>query len=152
MTVKIRPMIEEDLDAVFAIESTAQRAAWSRNILGDCLYVGYDCRVLEVNENLVGYIICRYDLNKCHVLNFCIARPFQSKGYGRLLFSSVLDSLANSAIEFIHLEVRPSNLAALNLYKDLGFKRIGMKKDYYVDDENNSKEDAIVLELVCKRY
>ncbi|QDP72642.1 ribosomal-protein-alanine N-acetyltransferase [Legionella israelensis] len=144
MSVKIRPMKKEDIDAVYTIESSTQRAPWSRSILSDCLFVGYDCRVLELNQNIAGYIICRYDLNQCHILNFCIAKSFQSKGYGKLLLNSVIDSLEHSGIDIAHLEVRPSNLVAINLYKSLGFEQFEIKKDYYSDD-NNKKEDAIVL-------
>jgi ribosomal-protein-alanine N-acetyltransferase len=39
------------------------------------------------------------------------------------------------------LEVRRSNEAALNLYKDLGFRPVGIRPNYYVDEA----EDAIVM-------
>jgi ribosomal-protein-alanine N-acetyltransferase len=40
-------------------------------------------------------------------------------------------------------EVRPSNTAALALYKKLGFKMLGIRKGYY----SIPPEDAIVLGL-----
>lgn len=39
------------------------------------------------------------------------------------------------------LEVRVSNSAAIRLYDSLGFKKIGMRKDYYKE----THEDAIVM-------
>jgi ribosomal-protein-alanine N-acetyltransferase len=42
------------------------------------------------------------------------------------------------------LEVRPSNTAGIALYEQMGFKRIGMRKDYY--PARGGREDAIMLE------
>ena len=41
------------------------------------------------------------------------------------------------------LEVRKSNVGALALYEDLGFRTVGVRKGYYVDE----CEDAIVMVL-----
>ena len=41
------------------------------------------------------------------------------------------------------LEVRASNLAAVNLYQKLGFKTIGTRRNYY--QYNGVKEDALVM-------
>jgi ribosomal-protein-alanine N-acetyltransferase len=43
--------------------------------------------------------------------------------------------------KFIFLEAKKSNMPALNLYKSFGFKKIGLRKNYYRD------EDAVVLRL-----
>lgn len=42
-------MTESDIDAVYAIEKDVHIAPWSRDILRDCVRVGYDCRVFESN-------------------------------------------------------------------------------------------------------
>ena len=43
----------------------------------------------------------------------------------------------------IFLEVRPSNEAALALYKKVGFEMIGRRKGYY--PALNGREDAVVM-------
>ncbi|CAM3084497.1 GCN5-related N-acetyltransferase [Legionella steigerwaltii] len=148
MTFKIRRMTESDIDAVYAIEKNVHIAPWSRDILRDCVRVGYDCRVFEMDEgnNLLvgGYIISRHSNNCCHILNFCIARPFQSKGYGRQFLQQILHSLTElQHIDYTILEVRPSNKAALHLYESMGFEQVEIKPGYYA--EGSSVEDAIVL-------
>ena len=47
------------------------------------------------------------------------------------------------------LEVRPSNAAALALYGESGFQRLGIRRDYYRAREG--KEDAIVLALALRK-
>ncbi|HAU3858844.1 TPA: ribosomal protein S18-alanine N-acetyltransferase, partial [Legionella pneumophila] len=145
MILNIRRMKDSDIENVYSIETNVHIAPWSKDILRDCVLVGYDCRVLEINNGdssiLAGYIISRISNNSCHILNLCIAKPLQSKGLGRKLLQTVLYSLSKyTQTESVILEVRPSNSAALHLYETMGFEKVEIKKDYYKD--KNSVEDA----------
>ena len=153
MILNIRRMKDTDIDEVYAIESSVHIAPWSKEILRDCVLVGYDCRVIEVNnENtwtLGGYIISRHSDNNYHILNLCIAKPLQAKGLGRTLLQSFIHSLNNDPqTEYVILEVRPSNGIALHLYQTMGFEQVEIKKEYYKD--TNSVEDAILLRKILK--
>lgn len=143
----IRPMRIEDIDDVYAIEVKAYPAPWNRSLLSDCVMVGYDCRVLEKNDDhgktMLGYIISRIASGSCHILNICVAKAHQNQGLGKFFLSQVLASLEERLLDTVILEVRPSNLAALALYKSFDFEVVELKKDYYVDI--NAKEDALVL-------
>lgn len=148
MTLLVRAMQDNDIDNVYAIELVAYRAPWSREIISDCVFVGYDCRILEiVNDSdvkLAGYVICRYHEFTCHVLNLCIAPSLQGKGHGHFLLQQVIDFPTKLGIDTILLEVRLSNKGAQHLYQKMGFQQIAIKHGYYRDDE--TIEDAIVLE------
>jgi ribosomal-protein-alanine N-acetyltransferase len=148
MIDNIRHMKPTDIDNVYAIETSVHIAPWSKEIIRDCVLVGYDCRVIELTNGnspiLGGYIISRLSDKNCHILNFCIAKPLQSQGFGRKLLQAFLYSLLESAeTESVNLEVRPSNIIAIHLYKSMGFEPVEIKKEYYKD--KNSVEDAIVL-------
>ena len=148
MTWKVRRMQESDIDNVYAIETSVHIAPWSKNILRDCVSVGYNCFVLEVKVDniwiLGGYIICRHNSHYCHILNFCIAKDLQLKGYGRQFLNFILNRCANDKeINQAILEVRPSNLIALHLYETMGFKQEEIKEGYYKDQDKI--EDAILL-------
>ncbi|MCP0914472.1 MULTISPECIES: ribosomal protein S18-alanine N-acetyltransferase [Legionella] len=151
MRPHVRPMQTDDIDEVYAIELMAHRAPWSRNILSDCVLVGYDCRVLELlateRKEIVGYIIARYHGNVCHVLNLCITPAQQGKHYGRFLLGQLIKSLNEIEVSKVVLEVRPSNTAALSLYQKMGFEKVGTKTAYYCDEQGI--EDAVVLEKIC---
>lgn len=148
MTIHVRAMQSGDIDKVYAIELVAHRAPWGRDILSDCVLVGYDCRVLEIEcdrgVELASYIMCRYNDAICHVLNLCVAPSLQGKGYGQFLLQHVIDGLAKPGIEKIVLEVRPSNQVAQHLYQKMGFQQLAIKRGYYRDEP--TVEDAIVLE------
>lgn len=150
MRPKIRPMQQSDIDRVYEIEVMSHRAPWSRDILSDCVLVGYDCRVIESKKRIEGYVICRYSFNVCHILNLCVAVSAQRKGYGRSLLRAVLSSLVNTNFDTVILEVRPSNVAALALYEKFGFRKDAIKEAYYQDE--NGYEDAILLKkLISKK-
>ena len=151
MINNIRRMKDTDIDNVYAIEIDVHIAPWSKEILRDCVLVGYDCRVIEINNGnnpiLGGYIIARNSENSFHILNLCIAKPLQSKGLGRKLLQTFLYSLSkNTNTESVVLEVRPSNNVALHLYQTLGFEQVEVKKEYYKD--KSSVEDAILLRKI----
>jgi ribosomal-protein-alanine N-acetyltransferase len=55
----------------------------------------------------------------------------------------VIDQVKFQGARLITLEVRPSNSAALALYKKLGFRLLGIRKGYYTIPP----EDALVLGL-----
>ncbi len=144
----VRAMQSLDVDPVYSIEVVAHRAPWSREIIHDCILVGYDCRVLELQENasskIISYVIARYYANYCHVLNLCVAVAHQGQGHGGYLLQTLINTLQYPLIDTITLEVRPSNLSALSLYQKMGFTQIGIKENYYCD--SMGVEDAVILE------
>lgn len=143
-------MTRNDLDQVYAIEHAVHIAPWSKEILSDCIEVGYDCRVLEEGSIVCGYIICRNTDMSCHILNLCIGKAYQALGYGRILLSTVLDELKkHTQITQVDLEVRPTNKIALTLYESLGFTREGISKEYYRSQAGT--EDAIILKKSINR-
>ncbi|HAT8995733.1 TPA: ribosomal-protein-alanine N-acetyltransferase, partial [Legionella pneumophila subsp. pneumophila] len=50
MILNIRRMKDSDIENVYSIETNVHIAPWSKDILRDCVLVGYDCRVLEINN------------------------------------------------------------------------------------------------------
>jgi len=141
----IRRMDFNDVDQVNTIEQSGHLAPWTKKILSDCILVGYQCYVIlpENSPVIRGYVIYRCKLTICHILNLCVAPHYQNQGFGKLLLEFLLTSLENTGVDCIHLEVRPSNTAAIKLYEGLGFIRDSIKKDYYNDEAGC--EDALVL-------
>jgi len=153
MTLLIRTMTQDDIDKVYAIELAAHRSPWTRQIIHDCVSIGYDCQVLELKKknikSLIGYMICRENLNFFHILNLCIIPSEQGKGYGKLMMQAIMKVLETRLVTTIVLEVRPSNLAAIKLYQSLGFRQDAIKKAYYNDE--NGIEDALVFKKIIKK-
>jgi ribosomal-protein-alanine N-acetyltransferase len=142
---QLRPMRESDLDAVDAIEAVAYPFPWSPGIFRDCMRAGYECWAYEDGETVIGYGVLSVAAGEAHLLNVCIAPQRQGTGLGRRLVSRMIDLARWQRAERVFLEVRPSNVAALALYLDMGFAEVGRRKGYYPAAEG--REDAIVMAL-----
>jgi [ribosomal protein S18]-alanine N-acetyltransferase len=143
---EIRLMQPSDLKAVAVVERAAYAFPWSLGIFRDCLLAGYYCLVLDVGKNVTGYGIMSIAAAEAHLLNLCVHPNTQHAGYGRLLLNALLLKAEDAGVEKIFLEVRPSNLVALRLYRSVGFEQIGLRPAYY--QAERGREDAVVLSLV----
>ncbi len=141
----LRPMREDDLDAVMEIERRAYPFPWTRGIFRDCLRAGYPAWVLDDGGVLAGYGLLSIAAGEAHILNVCAAPEAQRRGHGRQLVRTLLQQARGRGAQRVFLEVRPSNTAAIALYHAQGFNEIGRRPRYY--PAANGREDAIVMAL-----
>ena len=146
--VEVRGMAHEDLALVSDIERRSYDFPWSHGVFRDCLLAGYTCLVLEHGNDVVGYSILSVAAREAHILNLCVDPGFRGLGYGTRLLDELVDRARQLNVNAIFLEVRPSNSAALSLYRKRGFKKIAKRPAYY--QAAGGREDADVLSLVFK--
>ncbi|KLJ00168.1 ribosomal protein S18-alanine N-acetyltransferase [Luteimonas sp. FCS-9] len=142
-SVALRPMREEDLDTVMAIELRAYPFPWTRGIFDDCLRAGYPTWVLHEAGTILGYGVLSIAAGEAHVLNVCVDPHAQGRGLGRRMFRALVDTARRQGAQRVFLEVRPSNPHAIALYHDEGFNEIGRRPRYY--PAHQGREDAIVM-------
>lgn len=75
-----------------------------------------------------------------HITNVAVAKDYRRKGIARSLIEHFIDIAKREKLEFMTLEVRASNDAAIALYKSFGFTQVGVRKKYY-----DNVEDALLL-------
>ncbi|MET0091330.1 MAG: ribosomal protein S18-alanine N-acetyltransferase [Candidatus Thiodiazotropha sp.] len=142
----VRPMREEDLEEVMALENRIYPFPWTLGIFQDCLRVGYCCWVLTVDERIVGYGVMSVVIDESHILNICVDPDWQRQGLGRKLLMRLLKVARQHGAETVFLEVRVGNEAAQSLYRKTGFVEVGQRRNYY-PAENDTREDALLLSL-----
>lgn len=138
-------MCVEDLVAVVENETRAYVYPWTHGIFKDCLASGYDCRIASYKQHIVGHAVMTSAVGESHLLNVCIKRDQQGNGLGRIFMGHVVERARALGARVLYLEVRPTNVVALRLYESLGFREIGVRKDYY--PSSVGREDANVLAL-----
>jgi [ribosomal protein S18]-alanine N-acetyltransferase len=143
--VIIRPMRAADVAEVVAIERASYQFPWSEGIFRDCLRVGYVCRVVSVERQVMGYGVMSVGAGEAHILNLCIAEEFRCRGGGKKILICLLERAHAAGMAEAFLEVRPSNVMAIRLYQSLGFEQVGTRRGYY--QAVNGREDAAVLKL-----
>ncbi len=141
--LRLRPMNESDVDAIIAIENCTYPFPWTVDIFWDCLRVGYCSWVYEQDGAIEAYAVMSVGAGESHILNICVKPESRNRGLGRSLLDHMLDLARDHRADTAFLEVRPSNHAALKLYKDMGFNEVGVRKSYY--PAINGKEDAVIM-------
>jgi len=141
------PMQPADLDDVVAIEQAVYPHPWSRANFADSLASGYHAWVLRDQGGvMLGYFLVMAVVDEAHLLNVAVAAAWQGKGLGRFLLNQSVACARGLGMESMLLEVRPSNVRALEIYRRYGFTEIGRRKGYY-PAANQSREDAIVMRM-----
>lgn len=137
------PMTEQDLDWVVACERDLHAFPWTRGNFVDSLVAGYGCWLLKVEGRRAGYAVMMRVLDEAHLLDISVDRSFQGRGHGAALLDHLREEARRHGATQFFLEVRPSNEAALALYRKHGFEHIGRRRDYY--PAVDGREDAIVM-------
>jgi ribosomal-protein-alanine N-acetyltransferase len=127
------------------VEVGAYPFPWTDGIFRDCIRVGYDCWVLELEGAVVGHAVLAIAAGEAHLLNLTVEAGRQGQGLGRFLLRQIVERARARAVEVLFLEVRPSNLAALHLYRSEGFAHVGTRPRYYPGEQD--REDAWVFSL-----
>ena len=141
--LRFRPMVERDMAEALEIENAAYEFPWTPGIFRDCLRVGYLCWIAEGDWRMEGYGIMTVAVGEAHILNLCVRPERRRCGYGRAILGHLLQQAMDHDAENVFLEVRPSNLAAIELYRDQGFAEVGYRRNYY--PAHGGREDALIL-------
>lgn len=140
----LEPMHAEHLPAVLEIEQRAYPFPWTDGIFRDCLRAGYSGWVVTSPANeVLAYAFMSMALNEAHILNLCVEPACQRQGLGRFLLAHLRQVARAAGMELMLLEVRKSNSAAIALYLNHGFRKLGARKGYYPAD--GGTEDAWLL-------
>lgn len=138
------PMRHGDVDDVVALEESVYPYPWSRGNFTDSLDSGYHGWVLRDRAmRLLGYFLIVEMVDEAHLLNVAVAKESQGLGLGCFLLNQSVACARGLGMESMLLEVRPSNMRALELYQRYGFAQIGRRKGYY--PAGAQREDAIVM-------
>jgi len=135
----LRTAAEADLDAIARIQTASPQAArWEPES-----YLTLDCTVasLRRTNEVAGFLVSRTTApGEREILNLAVAPSMRLRGVALRLLEEELGRGQGSWF----LEVRESNLAAIALYEGAGFRRVGVRKDYY----NEPCESGIVMRFL----
>ncbi|HEX7758237.1 MAG TPA: GNAT family N-acetyltransferase, partial [Caulobacteraceae bacterium] len=99
--------------------------------------------VVEGEESLSGFILCRAIAGEAEVLTLAVAPAQQRRGVARALLGAAMDAATAASAEAMFLEVAADNAAAIGLYGGAGFEHVGVRRGYYT--EGGAARDALVM-------
>ena len=138
-------MREQDLYAITAIEADVYVFPWTIGNFRDSLLSAYECWCCWTRGELIGYAVVMTALDEAHLLNFAVASRWQGRGVGAAFLRYLIERASDTKRDMLYLEVRPSNAPGVRLYERFGFKRLGVRRDYY--PAVTGREDALFLGL-----
>lgn len=171
LPVQIEPMAVGDLAEVMAIDRAAFPSPWSTrayeyelryNDMAHYYVARLDTQAMErqarggwrnwfrevwsrrasaQNPLLVGYVGYWLMAGEAHISTIAVHTDYRGRSYGELLLAFILQDALRHGAHVATLEVRVSNVLAQQLYLKYDFEKVGMRKAYYAD--NN--EDAFIM-------
>ena len=140
--VSIRFMQKGDIEEVMLIEQSSFPAPWSaKAFLSELQNKFARYFVLLEQGEIVGYAGMWLFARESHITTIAIHPNYRKQGYGRMLMNFLIEYSREEGVDTMILEVRASNIPAIKLYSSLGFNKIGIRKNYYLE----THEDAIVM-------
>ncbi len=147
MTSLVAVTTENDrlyLPQIHEIEKLSFPSPWSLNALKSEIKNPIShLWALKREDALSGYI-CFWMLDKeAQLLSLAVHPRERRKGFGHYLLKKMIETTVSEGVQIVWLEVRPSNLAAIGLYRKMSFEELCRRPRYYSD----TREDAIVMVL-----
>jgi [ribosomal protein S18]-alanine N-acetyltransferase len=141
--VVIDDMTLDDIDAVQDVERSSFPVPWPANAFRHELTQNRNARyvVARQDDRVVGYAGLWLMVDEAHITTFAVHPDFRRLRIGERMLQRLFEIAAVMNAEWLTLEVRASNLPAQRLYEKYGFRRAGVRRRYYSD--NN--EDALIM-------
>ena len=140
------PFTPERIADVMTVERRIYPFPWTSGNFADALRSGYSGWILEGSDaSVIAYAVAMLAVDEAHLLNLGVDIPFQRQGYGARMLDWMAQTMREYGAATMLLEVRPTNAAALHLYRNYGFRTIGRRRGYYPG--HHGREDAMVMRV-----
>ena len=144
--IQVDCMQESDLPAIMEIERSSFSCPWEESSFREGLRRGSHhvyFLVTRHHQNPIAFINFWVVEDDAHIANFAVSPNYRNQGVGKYLFAESLVYIRKLGGNHVSLEVRMSNIPAQHLYRQFGFRIIGVREKYYMDN----REDAYVFQL-----
>ena len=134
--ITLRPMTQDDVAEVAAMEAGLQPRPWSEQVFRDEVDAENRSYFVAAGGDLVvGFAGVMVIEDEAHVTNLLVAEDVRRVGIGRRLMLALIEAAVDLGARHLTLEVRTGNDAARALYSRLGLAPVGVRPRYYGDDD-----------------
>ena len=132
-----------DVDAIAAVERRCFPTPWS---LASCAIElsaagggGY-VTTCGPEGTIAGYLFYRVIVDEMHIMKVATDHPWRNRRIALALLGKAVSLAGRKGLRQVCLEVRASNIPAINLYKKCGFELSGRRPGYY-----DNREEAVLM-------
>jgi ribosomal-protein-alanine N-acetyltransferase len=138
--VNVRPVRHDDIEQVAVLEQSSFTDPYPTYFLEELARDNPETfLVLTLNNKIVGYGVIDHWEDHEHLISIAVDSNNRKRGFGERILVEL--EKRSSKTRPLRLEVRQSNVAAIQLYSKRGFTKTGLAEGYYADGE-----DAITME------
>ena len=143
MEARICDTEERHIPQIEEIEKLCFSVPWTRDQLCSQLHdAQHECiAALDGEDNVLGYVGMMCVLDEGYISNVAVAPEARRQGIADALIARLEEICGMLALSFVSLEVRAGNAPAIALYEKHGFRRVGLRKNYY----ERPREDALIM-------
>jgi len=91
---------------------------------------------MRKSGEILGFGAIWIAVEDIHITNIVVKKNLRRKGIGKLLLDKLIEESQMLGFRVLTLEVSEKNLSAIKLYAKYGFETVGIRKNYYNDNEN----------------
>ena len=140
VVITIRPFLPGDVSAAVELERTAGFGTWTEGIFNDELAAENRAYLVAGDgSSMVGFAGMMVIGDEAHLTNLLVAPECRRQRVATKLIAELVGIALERGVRHLTLEVRSRNDGARAFYARLGLAPVGVRKDYYGDD------DALVL-------
>jgi ribosomal-protein-alanine N-acetyltransferase len=142
--IEFRNMEKGHIPEILAIENVSFPTPWADHAFFSELRNKFAYYQVAVHDGqVVGYCGMWLFSGEAHITTIAVHPEWRGNGLGKTFMNALINHARDHGATTMILEVRPSNSAARILYKNLGFRQIGCRRNYYLE----TREDALVMML-----
>ena len=145
--MKVRKFVPKDLKRVYEIENMSFDQSYGINMFQQLYEMGIGFLVAEKDDYVIGYVMfwIKYE-NQGHIISIAVDKNYRHLGAGTELLVKAISILSLLPIDAIYLEVKETNVAAVEFYERFNFIKDRVVPGYY---ENG--DGAIIMYLPLNR-
>ena len=140
MTIQILELLNEDIDNILPLENQLYHKPWQKKDyeyeLNDNPFAYYLKMIDKDSNEIMGFIGFWIKFEQAEITKVSIAKKYQGYKLSKLLMADAERRIKLAECENITLEVRVSNVVAINLYKSCGYEIVATRKKYYENGED----------------
>ncbi len=142
MNITVEKMNKSHISEIAEIERECFSTPWSENSLFEELEnpnAHFYCAVSD--GKVIGYGGMHSVVGENYIDNIAVTCSYRKMGVATKILQKLVETAEYENGEFISLEVRESNDAAIKLYEKNGFCKVGVRRNFY----QKPSENAIIM-------
>ncbi len=128
----------KDLSVLIKIEESCftPLERFSRDIYLEYILSPYSEVFLECEENkVIGSLVLLKFEDCLYIASIAVLPEFRMKGYGKKLIQFCEEGSKKLGLSRVELHVKISNKIAILFYEKMGYKRVCVEENYYINED-----------------